>query len=177
MIEEITSQGHLFLIYTLCGILIGIFFDIFRILRKTFKTSDFITYIEDIIFGIITGIFLIFMVFVVSSGEIRFYMFFALLLGLTTYMLTISKYFIRLNVTVLKFIKMIIYKILSVILYPIKIVVNLIRKLIAKYILKSFKILTINIKSLTVTKKDKKPSKKKKKNKKVDKKLKLITEK
>lgn len=173
MIEEITSQGHLFLIYTLCGILIGIFFDIFRILRKTFKTSDFITYIEDIIFGIMTGIFLIFMVFVVSSGEIRFYMFFALLLGLTTYMLTISKYFIRLNVTVLKFIKMIIYKILSVILYPIKIVVNLIRKLISK----SFKILTINIKSFTVTKKDKKPSKKNKKNKKVDKKLKLITEK
>ena len=72
---------------------------------------------------------------------------------------------------------MIIYKILSVILYPIKIVVNLIRKLISKYILKSFKILTINIKSFTVTKKDKNPSKKNKKNKKVDKKLKLITEK
>ena len=177
MIEEITSQGHLFLIYTFCGILIGIFFDIFRILRKTFKTSDFITYIEDIVFGIMTGIFLIFMVFVVSSGEIRFYMFFALLLGLTTYMLTISKYFIRLNVTVLKFIKMIIYKILLVILYPIKIVVNLIRKLISKDILKSFKILTINIKSFTVTKKDKKPRKKNKKNKKVDKKLKLITKK
>ena len=177
MREEILNQLTNFGIYALCGFLIGIFFDIFRILRKTFKTSDFITYIEDIIFGIMTGIFLIFMVFVVSSGEIRFYMFFALLLGLTTYMLTISKYFIRLNVTVLKFIKMIIYKILSVILYPIKIVVNLIRKLISKYILKSFKILTINIKSFTVTKKDKNPSKKNKKNKKVDKKLKLITEK
>ena len=42
------NQAYLFLIYCLCGIIIGIFFDIFRILRKSFKTNDFVTYIEDI---------------------------------------------------------------------------------------------------------------------------------
>ena len=43
---QLTNSG----IYILCGLAIGIFFDIFRILRKTFKTSNFMTYIEDTIF-------------------------------------------------------------------------------------------------------------------------------
>ena len=70
-----------FAIYILCGIFIGILFDIFRILRKSFKTPDFVTYIEDAIFGIITGIFLIFIIFIFNNGELRFYIFLALLLG------------------------------------------------------------------------------------------------
>lgn len=48
------NQGILFIIFTLDGILIGILFDIFRILRKSFKTDDFITYIEDILFWLIS---------------------------------------------------------------------------------------------------------------------------
>ena len=43
-----SNQAYLFLIFTINGILIGFLFDIFRILRKSFKTNDLITYIEDI---------------------------------------------------------------------------------------------------------------------------------
>ena len=38
------------------GVIIGILFDFFRILRKSFKTPDFVTYIEDVIFWILTGL-------------------------------------------------------------------------------------------------------------------------
>ena len=75
MNSEIISQMQYFAIYILCGISIGILFDIFRILRKSFKTPDFVTYIEDAIFGIITGIFLIFIIFIFNNGELRFYIF------------------------------------------------------------------------------------------------------
>lgn len=77
MNSEIISQMQYFAIYILCGISIGILFDIFRILRKSFKTPDFVTYIEDAIFGIITGIFLIFIIFIFNNGELRFYIFLA----------------------------------------------------------------------------------------------------
>ena len=93
MNSEIISQMQYFAIYILCGISIGILFDIFRILRKSFKTPDFVTYIEDAIFGIITGIFLIFIIFIFNNGELRFYIFLALLLGNVLYLSTISKYF------------------------------------------------------------------------------------
>ena len=41
----VTNQAYLFLIFMVNGIIIGILFDFFRILRKSFKTADLITYI------------------------------------------------------------------------------------------------------------------------------------
>ena len=55
------NQVYLFIVYLLCGIAIGMFFDIFRVLRRSFKTPDVVTYIEDVIFGVLTGVFLIIM--------------------------------------------------------------------------------------------------------------------
>ena len=55
----VLNQANLFLIFVINGILIGVLFDIFRILRKSFKTSDVITTIEDILFWIITGIIIL----------------------------------------------------------------------------------------------------------------------
>lgn len=72
------NQICLFIIYFICGAIIGLLFDIFRILRKSFKTSDITTYIEDIIFGVLTGIFLITMLFIFSNGQLRFYIFVAI---------------------------------------------------------------------------------------------------
>ena len=53
------NQTYLFIIFTIVGIIIGILFDIFRILRKSFKTKDIVTHIEDIFFWILTGIIII----------------------------------------------------------------------------------------------------------------------
>ena len=72
------NQIYLFAIYTICGVIIGLWFDIFRILRKAFKTSDIATYIEDILFGILTGIFLIAMLFIFNNGQLRFFIFVAI---------------------------------------------------------------------------------------------------
>lgn len=139
----ITNQAILFTIYGACGIVIGLLFDIFRILRRSFKTTDTITYIEDIIFGILTGIFLIFMLFIFSNGQLRLYIFLAITLGLILYFITISKYFIKINVKILKILKKIIISIISVFTYPFK----KISKLLSRVILKPFRILIINIKN------------------------------
>ena len=72
----VTNQAYLFCIFIINGIIIGILFDFFRILRKTFKTSDLITYIEDSLFWILTGIIILYSIFVFNSGEIRFFIFF-----------------------------------------------------------------------------------------------------
>lgn len=175
MEEIINNQAYLFVIYFICGIIIGIFFDLFRILRKSFKTSDFITYIEDIIFGILTGIFLIFMLFIFNNGQLRFYIFLAIILGLIIYMLTISKYFIKINVKIIVTIKQTIMKIISIILYPIKKLLDILKEYVLKALLKPFRILTINIKNIHISKnnvkshfkkKDRKKNKKDDKNKK-----------
>lgn len=67
----VSDELRLFLIFCISGIIIGIFFDIFRIIRRTFKISDIHTYIEDIMFGIVTGIFLIFIIFIYNNRKYK----------------------------------------------------------------------------------------------------------
>ena len=67
----VLNQANLFLIFIINGILIGIVFDVFRILRKSFKTSDIVTTIQDILFWIITGIIVLYSIFVFTGTENR----------------------------------------------------------------------------------------------------------
>ncbi len=137
----------------------GIFFDIFRILRRSFKTPDFITYIEDTVFGVLSGTFLIFMLFVFNNGQLRWYIFFAIILGIAIYMLTISKYFISISVRILITVKNIFKKIICIVIYPFKKIMLFIKLHILKIILKPFRILTINIKHIITPLKFKKKTK------------------
>lgn len=52
----IYEQATLFLIFVFNGIVIGMIFDFFRILRKTFKQRNITVYIQDIIFWILSRI-------------------------------------------------------------------------------------------------------------------------
>ncbi len=137
----VTNQTNLFLIFIVNGIIIGLLFDFFRVLRITFKTSDIITYIEDILFWILTGSIILYSVFTFNNGEIRLFLFLGILLGCICYMLTLSSYIIKTNTTIINFFKKIIAKILHIILFPIKCILKTIKKLFFKPI--SF--LTINI--------------------------------
>lgn len=119
--NSILYQLNNLLIFIISGIVIGIIFDIFRILRKTFKTPDFLTYIEDALFWILTGFFLLFMIFVFQGGQIRNYTVLGIFIGVISYILTISKYFIKINVYIVNIFKNIIQKTLKILSYPFKI--------------------------------------------------------
>ena len=126
------SQAYLFLIFSIDGILIGLLFDFFRILRKSFKTPDFVTYIEDIVFWFLTGLIILYSIFTFNNGELRAYIFIALFIGIVIYILALSKYIIKINVTIIKFIKSIASKIINIIMFPFKIVLNLLKKVFLK---------------------------------------------
>ena len=128
----ITNQAYLFLIFIINGVLIGLLFDFFRILRKSFKTKDMITYIQDIIFWILTGFIILYSTFTFNNGEIRIFMFVAILLGVVFYMMLISSYVITVNVTIINFIKNIILKTFNIILLPFKWIYKIIEKILYK---------------------------------------------
>lgn len=157
-----SSQLYIFLIYCLCGIIIGIFFDIFRILRKSFKTPDVITYIQDIIFWILTGIFLLFIIFKFNNGEIRSYIFIGLGLGIIIYLLIFSKVFIKVNTTIIKYLKIILSKVFMIIIFPFKIIKNIFDKLILNNLKKLNNIIILYVKKCKNSNKlQKKPKEKK----------------
>lgn len=124
------SQVGLFLIYISSGILICLLFDIFRALRRSIKTIDIITYIEDIIFWIIVSSFLMFLIFTLNSGNIRFYIFLALFIGGLLYYCTISKYFLNFSTKIFTLLKKIIKKLILLLLIPVKIFMKMNKKII-----------------------------------------------
>lgn len=101
----VTNQAYLFFIFTINGILIGLLFDFFRISRKVFKTNDVMTYIEDILFWILTGIIVLYSIFAFNNGELRLFMFLGIILGAFFYMIFISSYVIKINVKIINFLK------------------------------------------------------------------------
>ena len=130
----VENQLELFLIFIINGIIIGILFDIFRVLRKTFKTNDIVTYLEDILFWILTGIIVLYSIFTFNNGEIRLFMFLAIFIGAVIYLFLFSSYFIKINVTILNILKNIILKIIKIIEIPFKYICMFIRKILFKFI-------------------------------------------
>ena len=145
MIYLVNNQAFLFIIFTINGMLIGILFDFFRILRKSFKTTDIITYIEDIFFWIITGLIIIYSMYTFTDGELRFFMILGMIIGVLIYMLTISKYFIKFSLSVLNILKKVFGTIIKIISSPFKIIHKVTEKIIFRPISNIFISISKNI--------------------------------
>ncbi|MBR3133235.1 MAG: spore cortex biosynthesis protein YabQ [Clostridia bacterium] len=48
------SQYQIFIVFIIIGIFLSFIYDIFRIIRRVFKTQDLITYLEDVSFWLIS---------------------------------------------------------------------------------------------------------------------------
>lgn len=141
----VINQLYLFLIFITNGIVVGLLFDIFRILRKSFKTPNLITYIEDILFWILTGISIVFCMYKFSYGSLRLFMFLGLGFGIIIYMLTFSKIIIKILVFIITFLKNIIIKIIHIFLKPFEFIYKIFYKLLSKPISKISRKVTVKI--------------------------------
>ena len=139
----IYTQLQLFFIFLINGLLIGLLFDFFRILRKAMKTADFITYIEDALFWILTGLIILYSIFTYNNGEIRLFMFFAIILGILIYLIFVSKIILSISLGIINVIK----KVFSIVFNIIKVPINLLIGLIKKIFLKPISFIIINIRN------------------------------
>ena len=112
------NQAYLFLLFILNGMIIGLLFDIFRIFRKSFKTNDFIIYIEDILFWILAGISIIFFMYKFAGGNLRLFMLMGLIIGGIIYIISFSRIIINVSMII---INNILKQIIKFLILPIKI--------------------------------------------------------
>lgn len=97
-------SSHLleFFKFILVGLIIGIIFDFFRAYRKTKKVSAFIVNLQDIIYFIIVLAVILGSIILFLDTEIRFYIFFAIFLGIVFYFAIASKYIIKIFISLIK---------------------------------------------------------------------------
>ena len=117
------NQAYLFLVFSLTGVAIGILFDFFRILRRSIKTSNLVTYIQDILFWILTGIIVLYSIWYFNNGELRIFVFLGLIIGILIYMTTLSSIIVKIFTKILVFV-------INIIKVPFKIIYSLISKII-----------------------------------------------
>ena len=119
------NQAYLFLVFSLTGVTIGILFDFFRILRKSIKTSNIITYIQDILFWILTGIIILYSIWYFNNGELRIFVFLGIIIGILIYMTTLSNIIVKIFTKILVFI-------INILKIPFKLIYTSIQKIITK---------------------------------------------
>lgn len=123
------NEIYIFIAFILNGFLIGIIFDCFRILRKSFKTPDIVTYIEDVLFGITTGLIVLYSIFKFNNGELRLYLFLGIFIGILLYLLIFSKIFMKISIHLILFLKKIIN---FIIIIPLKNIYKFFKKVFIK---------------------------------------------
>lgn len=93
---DLAGQVQTFVITILTGILLGVLFDCYRVLRGAFKPKALMTWLADLLYWLVATA-VVFVALVFSNwGELRFYVFMGILSGLGLYYNWLSLYIIRL---------------------------------------------------------------------------------
>ncbi|MBR2743966.1 MAG: spore cortex biosynthesis protein YabQ [Clostridia bacterium] len=124
MDDLLYNQFKTIIVFFISGLSIGFTFDFFRALRRIIKTSNIVTYIEDILFWIISGLIIIVTTVTYTDGQIRSFMIIGLILGIVVYFYVFSKFVIKLEINISK----LMCKIYSILVYPLKKLLKILKK-------------------------------------------------
>jgi len=123
MILSMTGQAWLFLSTVFVGAAIGLFYDAFRVIRKTARHSGLAVTLEDLIFWVAaTGLTFYYMLHR-NYGEIRFFALIGVAVGLLLYFTTVSRWVVIVFVAVVNYLKRVVVTVVRLILVPVRLVV------------------------------------------------------
>lgn len=130
MVMSTENQAYIFLAIVYWGLIIGVIYDIYRMVRRILKPGKWITGIMDLFFWIIIAILSSLMLFHINSGEVRVYAFIGLALGWSLYFLTLSYW-------IMKAFDIVYRAVCTVVIWPVKKIKSLLKPLFI-YIKKKF---------------------------------------
>ena len=93
---SILGQAATFLVTVATGFALGIFYDVFRIIRRILRVKFIGTAIFDFLFWVVCVVALFLVLLVVNFAEIRFFVFLGMFLGLVLHFVTLSQIFMAL---------------------------------------------------------------------------------
>jgi spore cortex biosynthesis protein YabQ len=124
MSDSIGSQIHVFLYSVAGGILIAFIYDIFRLKRRAVKTAAVFIYLEDIAFWMVVAVIMLAVLYYGNEGEIRGYIFLAVIFGVFIYLLLLSKIVMNVFMFILKIIYRIFSFVINIMVWPIRVILR-----------------------------------------------------
>jgi len=105
MILSMSGQAWLFLTTVAAGFIIGLVYDIFRILRKAFRHRQWAVQLEDILFWVAGALLMFYFMLQSNYGEIRFFTIMGAALGMVIYFCSLSLVVMRVASAVIDIIR------------------------------------------------------------------------
>ena len=127
MNQIVSSQTRLFITSIEIGIMMGIIFDLVRIVRKIIKHPNFFVQLEDMLYWIFCGFTGFYMLYICNYADIRPYIFIGIILGATLYFLTFSIVFMGIMTRIINYVKAVLRKLYHLILIPDRGTIRLIK--------------------------------------------------
>ncbi|SHJ80106.1 spore cortex biosynthesis protein YabQ [Hathewaya proteolytica DSM 3090] len=95
MILNLKFQLTLFVFSLLSGIMIGIFFDIYRMIRGINSPNNIITFIEDLLFWLLMSTIVFIFLLYTNYAYVSIYVYVLIFFGMYLYLMLFSRYILK----------------------------------------------------------------------------------
>lgn len=92
IIDPVSIQIENFLITVFCGLLVGLLFDGYRVLRGILNPKTLFTDVGDLIFWVVSTMVVFTALLLTNWGEVRVYVFLGLIIGFSVYVKLLSRH-------------------------------------------------------------------------------------
>lgn len=113
MSQNIMNEAYFFGCCVLTGIVVIFVYDVLRIFRRVVSHGVIAIGFEDFIYWVGSSFFVFHMIYIRNDGIIRGFAILAIILGMLMYNVTISKFLV-------KYVSMILNKVINIIVFPVK---------------------------------------------------------
>lgn len=127
MVISINQQFGLIVFSLVSGIITGVLFDLYRLIRGFNNSNKIITFIEDTLFWIFTSVVVFAFLLYTNYAYIGMYVYLWIGIGIYLYMKLISRFFIRSQYKLFKFLGRAFRVTINLILYPFQSIIYLIK--------------------------------------------------
>jgi len=130
------SQEIIFLTSVLGGVLLGLLWDFYRLLRHYIPLGKVGTALGDIVYWIISLYVGLSIIINISWGNVRLFILIGFLIGALVYFYIFSSIILNLCITLINFVIQAIIKIYGVIIFPIKFIIKRLKFFLIPYKMK-----------------------------------------
>ena len=128
MLSSFSTQFNLLFFSLLAGIITGVLFDLYRVFRGLENPNIVVTFIQDTLFWILTGIIVFIFLLSTNHAYMREYVYITIAAGVLLYMALLSKYFIKVQYKVIRITTKFIRITLNFVLYPLQLLFYTIKR-------------------------------------------------
>ena len=128
MILSMSNQAVIFLTAALVGAFVGFVYDLFRVLRKTFRHPNLVTYLEDAVYWLFVTLVMFYVMLNKNYGEIRAFSVAGVFLGMLLYFLSLSRLFMKVSMTLINWIKKLLLFLFRLIMAPFQLIAKLMKR-------------------------------------------------